>query len=326
MCRIAPRGSPALSAGRCRADHGGCEICGLGSPSNGQYCSSPAGCSISWNVQACRGVDGIVDPDRIARRITALGPVDVICLQEVSCNAPDAADDAAADQAAALARRFDGFEVHFGAAIDRAGGAGGRRWRFGNMILTRPPAVQLFHHALPGPADGANKAMPRQATEIVIEGRDRALRVMTTHLDYHSPIRRAAQIDALRAVQAEVAANHRTPPLDTGSGPFAAAPRPPSLVLCGDFNFVAGDDHYRRMLAAAEDPAATLHDAWPASRGAAPHDPTCGVFDRAQWPEGPHCRDFLFVTEDVAGAIRAIAVDLETDASDHQPVRIEIDW
>ena len=57
-----------------------------------------------------------------------------------------------------------------------------------------------------------------------------------------------------------------------------------------------------------------------------PNDPTCGMFDRDQWPGGPHCRDFLFVTGDVASCVRAIEVDLETDASDHQPVRLDLDW
>jgi endonuclease/exonuclease/phosphatase family metal-dependent hydrolase len=289
---------------------------------------------VTWNVQACRGVDGVVDPARIARAILLMGPVDVICLQEISRHDAEAEDGAPADQVAALIEQLPGFEAHFGAAIDRATGAhgdratgaDGRRWQFGNLILTRLPAVQAFHHALPGPADGAHKHMPRQATEIVIAGRGRALRVMTTHLEYHSALQRAAQIDRLRELQAEALANHLAPPPDPGRGPFAAAPRPASLVLCGDFNFVAGDGHYQRMLAAGDDGAATLHDAWPACRGEAANDPTCGIFDRDQWPDGPHCRDFLFVTADVAGRIRSIDVDLDTDASDHQPIRLDLDW
>ena len=126
---------------------------------------------VTWNVQACRGVDGGVDPGRIARVIRSMGPVDVVCLQEVSRNDPEADGDAPVDQAAALSELFPDFEVYYGAAIDRAGGADGRRWQFGNMILTRPQAVQAFRHSLPRPADGASKHMPRQATEIVIAER-----------------------------------------------------------------------------------------------------------------------------------------------------------
>lgn len=280
---------------------------------------------VTWNVQACRGVDGVVDPGRIAGVIEAMAPVDVVCLQEISCHDPEGAGEAP-DQVAALAGLLPEFEAHFGAALDRSGGRDGRRWRFGNLILTRSPAVQTLRHSLPRPADGANKHMPRQATEIVISERGRALRIVTTHLEYYSAAQRQAQIDRLRDLQAEAAANHRTPPPDPGRGPFAGAARPASLVLCGDFNFVAGDDHYRRLVAATDDPESSLFDAWAACRGDVPNDPTCGVFDRDQWPRGAHCRDFAFVTRDVARRIRSIEVDLDTDASDHQPIRLDLDW
>lgn len=280
---------------------------------------------VTWNVQACRGVDGVVDPGRIAGVIESMAPIDVICLQEISRHDPQG-EGAAPDQVAALADLLPEFEAHFGAALDRSGGKDGRRWRFGNLILTRKRAVETLRHSLPRPADGANKHMPRQATEIVISERGRALRIVTTHLEYYSAPQRRAQIDRLRELQAEAAANHRTPPPDPGRGPFAAAARPASLVLCGDFNFVAGDDDYRRLVAAADDEASSLFDAWAACRGDVPNDPTCGVFDRDQWPRGAHCRDFLFVTADVAARIRSIEVDLDTAASDHQPIRLDLDW
>ena len=38
----------------------------------------------------------------------------------------------------------------------------------------------------------------------------------------------------------------------------------------------------------------------------------------------PDCRDFIFVTEDMAGRVRRMEVDGETAASDHQPVLIEL--
>lgn len=280
---------------------------------------------LTWNVQACRGVDGVVDPARIADVIESMGPVEVICLQEISQNDPDGTGGAA-DQVAALAQRFPDFEVHFGAAIDRGGGRDGQRWRFGNLVLTRAPAVQVFRHSLPEPADGAHKHMPRQATEIVIAGGNGPLRVVTTHLDYHSAASRAAQIDRLRDMQEHVAANHRMPPPDPGYGPFAASPRPAATVMCGDFNFVVSDDLYRRMLAPVNDDAARFYDAWTVHRGDVPHDPTCGIFDHEQWPEGPHCRDFLFLTADVAARVTSIEVNAETDASDHQPVRLDVAW
>ena len=61
---------------------------------------------VTWNVQACRGVDGIVDPGRIARVIKSMGPADVICLQEIACNDPEYEGEAPADQVKALAELF----------------------------------------------------------------------------------------------------------------------------------------------------------------------------------------------------------------------------
>jgi endonuclease/exonuclease/phosphatase family metal-dependent hydrolase len=46
-----------------------------------------------------------------------------------------------------------------------------------------------------------------------------------------------------------------------------------------------------------------------------------GVHDRS-WPL--YCCDFLFVTEDLAGRIRRVSVDAVTDASDHQPMVLEV--
>ena len=46
--------------------------------------------------------------------------------------------------------------------------------------------------------------------------------------------------------------------------------------------------------------------------------------DRAQWADGPDCRDFIFVTEDLIGRVRSIDVNEATDASDHQPISIEL--
>ena len=280
---------------------------------------------VTWNVQACRGVDGVVDPTRIARVIQSMGAVDVICLQEISRHDPAHEGDVADDQVAALAAAFPEYEVHFGAAIDRAGETDGERWQFGNLILTRPRAIQAFTHLLPELADGENKHMPRQATEIVISAGGNALRVVTTHLDYHSPVNRQAQVDRLRELQGQVAAIAKVPP-PSGRGPFAISPRPTSLVLCGDFNIIAGDPHYDRMLSPCEDRSTSLRDAWSMCRGDTPNDPTCGVFDHDQWPDGPHCRDFFFVTPDVAGRVRSIDVDLDTDASDHQPILLDLDW
>ena len=51
---------------------------------------------------------------------------------------------------------------------------------------------------------------------------------------------------------------------------------------------------------------------------------TCGLYDHVQWSKGPDCRDFVFVTEDIGSRVRRVEVNETTDASDHQPILIEL--
>lgn len=284
---------------------------------------------VTWNVQCGMGCDGRVNLDRIAAGIGAMGESDVICLQEVARFMPDLDDGTGGDQAAILADRFPDHEPFFGPALDRAGETVGKRRQFGNMILSRLPVIQAFRHPLPRPPDSATKHMSRQATEVVIQTPGGTLRVITTHLEFHSHRQRSAQVEALRSLHQEVCGNVRQPAVDVADGPYAPAARPQAAVLCGDFNFIPTDPEYARMLAPFEDetPAfadASFVDAWPKVHGGTPHGPTCGIFDHDQWPEGPHCRDFFFVSGELVERIESVHVDTKTDASDHQPLRMTL--
>ena len=55
-----------------------------------------------------------------------------------------------------------------------------------------------------------------------------------------------------------------------------------------------------------------------------PRSPTCGLYDHAQWARRAGLSRFHFHDEDLAGRIRRIEVDGATDASDHQPILIEL--
>lgn len=276
---------------------------------------------VTWNIQWGQGCDGRVDLARVARVVESMGGGDVICFQEVSRFDVEV-DGAGADQAAVLTGLFPGFAAFFGAAIDRDGGHGGERRQFGNLVLTRLPVRQVFRHLLPQPAASGIKHMPRQATEVVIETTAGPLRVVTTHLEYHAAHHRAAQIAHLRAIHAEIAANAAQPALVVSNGPYAPFPRPASSVVCGDLNLGPHDAEYRALFAAFPDATPPLRDAWRSFHGQKPHPPSTGVFDRKQWPQGGHCRDYFAVTPDVAARIRALDTDAETDASDHQPLRL----
>lgn len=291
---------------------------------------------LSWNIQWGRGADGRVDLARSAAVIRAAGEFDVICLQEVACKLAGLAGGAREDEVAFFAAAFPEHEPVFGAGLDVPDGEGGRAY-FGNLLLSRRPVGQVFRHLLPSPADPAYPAMQRVCVEAVVDAPWGPLRVMSTHLEYYSQRQRRAQVEALRALQAQAADLARLPPMGKDASPaFAARPRPASAVLCGDFNCEPGSDAYRalqRPLPPPDDapanananahPAGALRpnwvDAWPLVHGARPHAPSVGLHG-ADWPDRAYCCDFFFVSADLAPRVRALEVLADTAASDHQPV------
>ncbi|MGE5201144.1 MAG: endonuclease/exonuclease/phosphatase family protein [Acidobacteriota bacterium] len=279
---------------------------------------------LTWNVQYGKGADGAIDLARIASTARAMGDADVICFQELAINFPALDKGAGADQPVLLARFFPGYAPIFRPSLDfRADD--GRRQFFGNMILSRLPVLQVMTHLLPRPADPGVRSMQRSALEAVIETRFGPLRIVTTHLEYFSAAHRMAQVDRLRDIHDEVCRFAAAPdaPEPPGST-YQAVPRPPSALLCGDFNLEPGWPEYERMLAPFEPPALGFRDAWPILRAGKPHAPTAGIYDTEQWANGPNCRDFVFVTEDLVGRLKRIEVDEKTPASDHQPVLVEL--
>ena len=69
-----------------------------------------------------------------------------------------------------------------------------------------------------------------------------------------------------------------------------------------------------------KDRSESLVDAWRYLNPNLIHRPTCGIFDADQWPQGPHCRDYGFVSSNIAENLHNIVVNEIIDASDHQPV------
>ena len=68
-----------------------------------------------------------------------------------------------------------------------------------------------------------------------------------------------------------------------------------------------------------------LVDAWRTHQEGNAHTSTCGIFDLKQWKKGPHCRDYFFLSHSLAQKINQVSVNTETDASDHQPIRLVLD-
>lgn len=276
---------------------------------------------VTWNTQWCRGLDGVVSVQRIVDGARAMADFDVLCLQEIA-QGYGGMPGAPGDQPAELAGLLPGFQLFFGAAVDEFS-ADGERQRFGNLIATRLPVAQVQHHALPWPADGDVRSMPRMCTVVTV--RDPALgavRVMTTHLEYYSKPQRMAQARALRALHIEACAQAAMPPLaDDSASPFQTKTHTPHAILCGDFNLGPKEPEHA-VIQQAFGPMA-LRDAWPAVHGEVPHAPTFRLFDRTYGPEPLAC-DFVFVSDALTPSVRRIEVDLLTRASDHQPVLVEL--
>lgn len=281
---------------------------------------------VSWNIQWGRGADGRVDLDRIvahAKRFA--GDFDVLCLQEVSAGYPELPGCDGSDQFEALAARLPEYTRIDGVATDTPHPSGGRR-RFGNMMLSRLPVRQVFRHLLPWPSDPAVPSMQRIALEATLATPGGLVRVTTTHLEYYSPMQRAAQVQRLRELHHEaVAQAHSRRPGTAAEGPFDHVPRGAAAILAGDFNFKPGSTEHRLLTSPIDAQTPSYVDAWRARHPNIPHPPTVGVHDQVQWPGPPFTWDFIFASADLVPRLRDLRADPQSDASDHQPMVVEWD-
>ena len=246
---------------------------------------------LCWNVQSCRGMDDRVDPARIAAEARRLADPDVACFQEIDSDA--------------ILHAMPDYLSAWASGVDVPAGKG--RFRFGNVILSRRPIGRILRHSLPWPPSPDVPSMPRVAVEAVIGD----VRVITTHLEYYSATHRSAQIEFLERLQSEATGGRRD-----GEDAFKLFPRPASAILCGDFNLKPDDPLHARILRIG------FVDAWQALNPGKPHPPTFRVHEPEK--EKPYCCDYVFVTPDLAPRLRSIRIDADTQASDHQPVIVEL--
>ncbi len=281
---------------------------------------------ITWNIQWGCGLDGRVDLARIVAHARSMADFDVLCLQEVADNFPapglDGNDDR--DQFAELATLLPEYCRVEGYGVDLAGD-GPRRRRFGNVIFSRYRVLAARRHALPWPADPGKESMPRVAVEALLVAPIGAMRVTTTHLEYYSDVQRRAQAARLRELHVEACARAAQPGFPTAEGgPFDPPPQTPLAVLTGDLNFAPDHPAYEIVQKPLPDGTAGYVDAWALLNSRQPHAPTFCVHD-TRYSKTPYCCDFVFVSAPLRERVRALRVDGETRASDHQPVLFELD-
>jgi len=275
---------------------------------------------VTWNIQCGKGCDGVIDLARTVSVAKEFADADVFCFQEVSEYFPPLDGDL--KQSKQLSLLLPGYKAIFQPSVETIDDQGRTR-RFGNMTFSRLPVLQVRNHLLPWPDAGSVRSMQRHALETTVQAPFGALRVVNTHLEFHSQAQRQAQLTRLLDLQQDASTSPK-PGRTSHDDPYLSLTVAPSSVLCGDFNFDVSDSQYQ-YIATASRPGLKYRDAWTIGDPARKREPTCGIFDRVQWSKGPDCRDFIFVTEDIASLVRRVEVNGSTDASDHQPISIEFE-
>jgi endonuclease/exonuclease/phosphatase family metal-dependent hydrolase len=280
---------------------------------------------ITWNIQWGLGLDGRVSLERIVETARGLADFDVLCMQEIADNFPGLEGSSGEDQFSELAELLlPEYRLYAAFGVDVAA-EGGRRRRFGNAIATRYSALSIRRHALPWPPDPGKESMPRVAVELTVQAPMGPLRITTSHLEYYSDLQRRAQALRLRHLHDEACQRARDAVDAAAKGtPFDSIPQTKSAIVCGDFNFPPENAAYTEIQATLPSGSPRLHDAWPLVHGHHPHTPTFCVHSK-NYGKSPYCCDFVFVSDDMADRVHAIDVDSTTQASDHQPVVVEID-
>jgi endonuclease/exonuclease/phosphatase family metal-dependent hydrolase len=277
---------------------------------------------VSWNIHWGCGKDGRIRIHAIIDVLRKLNP-DVICLQEVAANHSELEGSASANQFRQLAGAFGGYHTIEHAPSEIYKNNVPRL--FGNLLLSKYRITQAHRHVLPWPADPEHPSgMPRGVLEAVLDAPGGKLRVLTTHLEYYSPVQRLAQVRRIKELHAEACARARIfqpdPSLDA---PYQLSFRPGSAILCGDFNFAPDSPDYNELLEPGQAEALRLLDAWRVANGDLARAPTAGLHGYP-WPDRPGCYDYFFVTDDLAPRVKAMDVQSETAASDHQPIILEL--
>lgn len=279
---------------------------------------------ITWNTQWFKGLDGVVDLARVLKVAREMADFDVLCMQEVSVNYPALSGATPLDQPETLQKLMPGFEVFFSAAIDELSPCGTYRQKFGNLIASRLPVKAVQHVPLPYPmtaAEAQKPSMQRICLVCTVDAPWGPVRIMTTHLEFYSELIRHAQAKALSVLHQQACALAENPPQTETGSPYQPKPHTTDAILCGDFNFEQDSPEHASVIESL--PAHAFHNAWNVLHGLSPHPATFRIYDRTYGPEPVGC-DFFFVSDSLKSRVKGFAVNQLTQASDHQPVCLEL--
>lgn len=274
---------------------------------------------LSWNVQYGKATDGSFDFVRTLDYIKSLGEFDVICLQEISRHMADYCLPGQEDHLQIAQQHFEGYSHVWGSGYSwpSAGFEPLERQEFGNLTLIKPELLDYRVHHLPQPAVQGKWQMPRVAIETCINSSIGYLSIINTHLAFHDANENQRQIEHISYLEKERLAQHKSPK-DPGPGSYQSGYLASARIICGDFNFEPESSHYQYQISSG------WRDAQKQCNPETLHQPTCGIYDTAQWPQGVHCRDYFWLSQELGNHKVHVTVDSTTDLSDHQPIILEI--
>lgn len=310
---------------------------------------------VTYNVQWFKGLDNVVDIARVINVAREMADFDALCLQEVAVNYTALTGTLQPDQPAIVKQLLPGFEIFFSPAIDELSPCGTMRQQFGNLIATRLPVRQVQHTPLPypnPPMAQPTPSMQRIALTCTVQAPWGPVRLITSHLEYYNQVMRHAQTRALRDLHVQGCALAAQPSKTEQGTPYQPKPLTTDTIICGDFNFEPDSEEYATMTQAGD--GITGAQASAAAQGGVVHTgaaqtgtaqtqttgkllnsfdllhpgaaypSTFRLFDRTYGPEPVGC-DFFFVSDSLALRVKGFAVNQTTQASDHQPVLLELE-
>jgi len=274
---------------------------------------------LSWNVQYGKSAHNSIDFIQTLDYIKSLGEFDVICLQELARHMQGYCMPNQEDQVQLAQQHFENYTSVWGSGFSWPSTGNNRtlRQEFGNLTLIKSDLLDYKVHQLPLPATPGNKQMQRVAVETIVESDIGPLSIMNTHLAFHDSNEKQLQLERFCLLEQERLAHHRSPKqLDAGT--YQAGYLAKARILCGDFNLTPESAHYQYQI---QD---NWIDAWRQCHADQAHLPTCGIYDSLQWSEGAHCRDYFWLSNELASCKIDFNVDTHTDLSDHQPIILGI--
>lgn len=309
---------------------------------------------VTYNVQWFKGLDNVVDIVRVINVAREMADFDAICMQEVAVNYTTLTGTAHPNQPAIVKQLLPGFEVFFSPAIDELSPCGTMRQQFGNLIATRLPVRQVQHTPLPypnPPVAQPTPSMQRIALTCTVQAPWGPVRLITSHLEYYNQVMRHAQTRALRDLHLQGCAWAAQPSKTEQGTPYQPKPLTTDTIICGDFNFEPNSEEYASMTqtgggqagakqmgnaqtsakqsgnaqtsAAQTETKCNLVNSFDVLHPGKAYPSTFRLFDRTYGPEPVGC-DFFFVSDSLAHRVKGFAVNQVTQASDHQPVLLEL--